>query len=146
MGDNPNDLLDQRDLLAGKLAAIVPITIENKRDPDEYLIHPSTACTWCTGKLATPLETVPDPSNEGYLKVIRPDKDRLEASPAASWAACSQLRDVDSRKEIQNLDLMTVHFADLVNEIRTGLRFCPATRAGGSSCNAHYVLSAWRRF
>ncbi len=116
MGDNPNDLMDQRDLLAGKLAAIVPITIENKRDPNEYLIH-MDGVHLVQGKLATPLETTPDPNNEGYLKVIRPDTKEDWKVTGGKLGSLLELRDVDTRKEIQDLDLMTVHFTDLVNEI-----------------------------
>jgi flagellar hook-associated protein 1 FlgK len=115
-GDNPNDLLDQRDLLANKLAAIVPITIENKRDPDEYLIH-INGVHLVQGKVATPLETVGDPNNEGYLKVIRPDTKADWPITGGKLGAVLELRDKDTRQEIQNLDLLTVHFTDLVNEV-----------------------------
>jgi flagellar hook-associated protein 1 FlgK len=115
-GDNPNDLLDQRDLLANKLAAIVPITIENKRDPDEYLIH-INGVHLVQGKVATPLETVGDQNNEGYLKVIRPDTKADWPITGGKLGSMLELRDKDTRQEIQNLDLMTVHFTDLVNEV-----------------------------
>ena len=38
MGDNPNDLMDSRDLLSEKLAKLINITVD-QRDPDEYVIH-----------------------------------------------------------------------------------------------------------
>ena len=38
LGDNPNDLLDRRDLLVDKLSELINITTEN-RDPDEFMIH-----------------------------------------------------------------------------------------------------------
>jgi flagellar hook-associated protein 1 FlgK len=116
MGDNPNDLLDQRDLLANKLAAIVPVTIDSKRDPDEYLIH-MDGVHLVQGKVATPLETVGDQNNEGYLKIIRPDTKADWNITGGKLGSLIQLRDVDTRNEIQNLDLMTVHFTDLVNEV-----------------------------
>ena len=37
-GDNPNDLLDRRDLLGDKLSSIMSITVDN-RDPDEFMLH-----------------------------------------------------------------------------------------------------------
>jgi len=116
MGDSPNDLMDQRDLLAGKLAAIVPITIENKRDPDEYLIH-MDGVHLVQGKLATPLETVADPNNEGYVKIVRPDTKEDWKITGGKLGSLLELRDTDTRQQIQNLDLMTVHFTDLVNEV-----------------------------
>lgn len=116
LGDSPNDLMDQRDLLANKLAALVPVTVENKRDPDEYLIH-MDGVHLVQGRVATPLEAVGDPNNEGYLKVIRPDTKADWKISGGKLGALLELRDVDTRKEIQNLDLMTVHFTDLVNEV-----------------------------
>jgi len=115
-GDSPNALLDQRDLLANKLAKILPITIENKRDPDEYLIH-MAGVHLVQGKLATSLETVADKNNEGYLKIIRPDTKEDWPVKGGKLGALLELRDQDARHEIQNLDLMTVHFTDLVNEV-----------------------------
>ena len=38
MGDNPNDLLDRRDLLVDKLSQLININTDT-RDPDEFLIH-----------------------------------------------------------------------------------------------------------
>lgn len=115
-GDNPNDLLDQRDLLANKLAALVPVTIENRRDPDEYQIH-MDGVHLVQGKVATTLETTGNPNNEGYLQVIRPDTKEVWNIKGGKLGSLLELRDVDTRQEIQNLDLMTVHFSDLVNEV-----------------------------
>lgn len=116
MGDNPNDLLDQRDLLVNKLAALVPVTVENRRDPDEFLVH-MDGVHLVQGKVGSPLETVGDPNNEGYLTVIRPDTKEVVAVRGGKLGSLLELRDQDTRKEIQNLDLMTVHFSDLVNEV-----------------------------
>jgi flagellar hook-associated protein 1 FlgK len=118
MGDNPNDLLDQRDLLTNKLSSIVPITVENKRDPDEFQIH-MNGVHLVQGKVASPLEVVGDQNNEGYWKVIRPDTKEAVTLTGGKLGALVELRDVDTRKEIQNLDLMTVHFTDLVNEVHS---------------------------
>lgn len=116
MGDSPNDLLDQRDLLVGKLAQIVPVTVENRRDPDEFLVH-MNGLHLVQGKVASPFETTNDPNNEGYLTVIRPDTKEVANITGGKLGSLLELRDKDARKEIQNLDLMTVHFSDLVNEV-----------------------------
>lgn len=39
MKDQPNDLMDERDLIIDKLSNLISISIENKRDPNEFLIH-----------------------------------------------------------------------------------------------------------
>jgi flagellar hook-associated protein 1 FlgK len=118
IGDNPNDLLDQRDLLTNKLSQLLPITVENKRDPDEFLIH-MNGVHLVQGKLASPLELSGDPNNEGYWKVIRPDTKESANVTGGKLGSLLELRDVDTRKEIQSLDLMTVHFSDLVNEVHS---------------------------
>jgi flagellar hook-associated protein 1 FlgK len=71
------------------------------------------------GKVATPLQTTGDPNNEGYLKVIRPDTKEDWTISGGKLGSLLELRDKDTRHEIQNLDLMTVHFTDLVNEVHS---------------------------
>lgn len=131
MGDNPNDLLDRRDLLVNKVADIVPITVENKRDPDEFLIH-MKGVHLVQGKIATPLELQSDPANEGYWKIVRPDTKEDLPVTGGKLGSLIELRDTDVRGEIQKLDSMTMNFTDLVNEIHragyglngdTGLNF-----------------------
>ena len=46
MGDNPNDLLDRRDLLTKELSGLMDITIDN-RDPDEFTITKGCLSTYC---------------------------------------------------------------------------------------------------
>ncbi len=115
MGDNPNDLLDRRDLLVNNLSGILEITISTQ-DPDEYLIH-TGGMHLVQGKHWERLDTVPDPDNDSYSNVIWDTlKDEL-GSTRGKLAALLELRDYDARQEIQNIDLMTVNFIDLVNEI-----------------------------
>jgi flagellar hook-associated protein 1 FlgK len=65
------------------------------------------------------LEITGDPNNEGYWKVIRPDTKESANVTGGKLGSLLELRDVDTRKEIQSLDLMTVHFSDLVNEVHS---------------------------
>jgi len=115
MGDEPNDLLDRRDLLVRKLADIIDISVDD-RDPDEFTVH-SGGMHLVQGDVVTKIAADPDPRNEGYSRVVweasgedfRPKNGRL--------AAMVELRDGDIRKEIQELDTMTVNFVDMVNEV-----------------------------
>lgn len=118
MGDNPNDLYDRRDLLAEKLADIVPVTIENKRDPDEYQIHVG-GYHLVQGKLSHPMKLEGNPNNEGLWDVIRSDNGEKAFLPGGKLGALLELRDGDTKEEIQKLDNMTMHFVDLVNEIHS---------------------------
>jgi len=115
MGDNPNDLYDQRDLLVEKLSSLVQIEVEN-RDPDEFQIH-TGGYHLIQGRSISPLALEPDPQNEGYHRVVRADNGEDAYLPGGKLGALVELRDVDVKEQIQNLDLMTVNFIDLVNEI-----------------------------
>ena len=114
-GDNPNDLLDRRDLLVKELSGIVDITVDN-RDTDEFLIH-TGGLHLLQGREVHPLGLDPDPLNESFSTVV------WEKTGEPAWfrggrlAALVEMRDVDVRDEIQKLDMMTVNFIDLVNEI-----------------------------
>ena len=115
MGDNPNDLLDRRDLLVNRLSSMINITVEN-RDPDEFQIH-TGGLHLIQGRAVNYLSTDIDPVNEGYSRVVW-DKTGEEAFfKGGSLASLLELRDNDLRDEIQKLDLMTVNFIDNVNNL-----------------------------
>jgi flagellar hook-associated protein 1 FlgK len=115
MGDNPNDLLDQRDILASKLSHLIDITI-SERDPDEYTIH-SGGMHIVQGRHFEPLDVDPNPDNESYSRVIWQGTTEEAHFRGGKLTGLIELRDSDVREEIQKLDLMTVNFIDLVNEI-----------------------------
>lgn len=130
MGDNPNDLLDRRDLLVRRLADIVNVTVDG-RDADEFTVH-SGGMHLVQGGVVTKLAADPDPRNEGYSRVVWEASGEDFIPENGRLAALVQLRDGDIREEIQGLDTMTVNFADMVNEIhregyglngKTGLDF-----------------------
>jgi flagellar hook-associated protein 1 FlgK len=119
MGDNPNDLLDRRDLLVNKLSTLIDVTI-SERDPDEYSVY-TGGMHVIQGKKFRLFNTEPDPNNESYAKVTWQGTESGAYFRGGKLHALLELRDGDVREEIQKLDLMTVNFSDLVNEIhRTG--------------------------
>ncbi len=129
-GDNPNDLLDKRDLLVEKLSNYINITVSGK-DPDEFNIH-TAGFQLVQGRVALSLKLAPDQNNEGFSKVVWADTNETVHFKGGKIAAFFDLRDKDVRGEIQNLDNMTVNFVDLVNGIhrkgyglngQTGLNF-----------------------
>ncbi len=130
LGDNPNDLLDRRDLLVGRLAELVDITT-GYQDPDEFVVY-TGGRHLVQGRHWEPLDSVPDPDNESYSRVMWEGTPDEVAPRGGKLAALLGLRDLDAREEIQKLDLLTVNFIDLVNEIhrrayglngKTGLDF-----------------------
>lgn len=115
MGDNPNDLQDRRDLLVEKLSSLINITINN-RDPDEFTID-SGGMHIVQGMHYEELSTKPNPNNEGYSDVVWKNGGTKTYFQGGKLASLLELRDGDTREEIQKLDLMAVNFIDLVNEI-----------------------------
>ena len=114
-GDSPNDLLDRRDLLVKELSSIVNITVDN-RDDDEFLIH-TGGLHLLQGREVHPLAAEPDPLNEGYSAVRWANTGEDAHFQGGRLSSLIELRDGDVREEIQKLDMMTVNFIDMVNEI-----------------------------
>jgi len=113
LGDNPNDLMDQRDLLVEKLGHMIPISVDN-RDSDEFMVHVD-GIVLVQGKNARGLE-MGAPDEDGYAAPVWADT-KLALSPkGGSLGALLELRDVDVKREIQSLDTMALTFSDLVNE------------------------------
>ena len=117
MGDNPNDLLDRRDLLVNDLSSILNITIDN-RDPDEFTIY-TGGMHLIQGDIINPLSTIEDLTNEGYAKVVWGKSGEAVALNGGKLTALVELRDIDLREEIQKTDTLSINFVDLVNEIHT---------------------------
>lgn len=115
MGDDPNDLLDRRDLLTEKLSSLVNITVD-QRDPDEYMIH-MDGQVLVQGNIARTFSVEPTTDNSGYSKLVWEDTGNDASVSGGTLGALIELRDVDIRSEIQNLDTVTMNFADLVNNV-----------------------------
>ena len=130
MGDSPNDLMDQRDLLTEKLSGLINITVD-QRDPDEYVIH-TAGLELVQGRSHRSFELRSGTENDGYAEVVWADSGNKADFSGGKLGALVELRDKDVRSEIQSLDTMTMNFVDLVNDIhrdgtgangRTGVDF-----------------------
>ena len=117
LGDNPNDLLDRRDLLATKLAKLINITVDD-RDPDEYTIF-TGGMHLVQGTVVNKFSTYANPKNEGFSDVMWDKTGEAVELVGGRLTALVELRDVDVRGEIQKLDSMTMNMVDLVNEIHS---------------------------
>lgn len=115
LGDNPNDLMDRRDLLVEKLSSLINVTVTQK-DPDEFMVHTDGQII-VQGSLARQIETVDQLDNNGYGKLMWSDT-KLDAEfHGGTLGALVELRDKDIRTEIQSLNTMALNFADLVNDV-----------------------------
>lgn len=115
MGDNPNDLLDRRDLLVDKLSELVNISTDN-RDSDEFMIHVDGRVL-VQGGIAREIGFAPRYDETGYNKLVWADTQNDASFSGGKLGALVELRDVDVRNEMQNLNTMTMNFADLVNDV-----------------------------
>lgn len=116
MGDNPNDLMDRRDLLVDKLSKLVNIT-SDARDSDEFMVHLDGQVLVQGGAARQfALETVVD--NNGYDKLVWADGLRRDATITSGvLGALIELRDHDIRDQVQSLNTVTMNFSDLVNDV-----------------------------
>ncbi len=123
MGDNPNDLMDKRDVLTEKLANIISITVD-KRDEDEtYVIH-TAGLELVQGGARRTFALQSSTANDGYADVVWEDSGNRAHFESGSLAALMELRDGDIRDEMRSIDTMTMNFVDLVNDVHrnaTGL-------------------------
>ncbi|ULQ59751.1 flagellar hook-associated protein FlgK [Brucepastera parasyntrophica] len=116
MGDNPNDLMDRRDLLVEKLSSLINITVDSRDTDEEYVIHTS-GYELVQGMNYRAFSVQSGFENEGYGDVVWADNGQRAYFTGGKLGALIELRDVDVRSEIQNLDTMTMNFVDLVNDI-----------------------------
>lgn len=115
MGDNPNDLLDRRDLLVDKLSKLANITTD-QRDPDEFMVH-LDGKVLVQGGVVRNFDLVSLTDNNGYEKLVWADTREDAFVSGGTLGALIELRDVDIRNEIQSLNTMTMNFSDLVNDV-----------------------------
>jgi flagellar hook-associated protein 1 len=115
LGDNPNDLLDRRDKLVGELSSLVDVTV-TYNDPGEMVVT-TGGMHLVQGKHHESFALEADPANDGYSRIVWDDTRAEAVFRGGSLASLVELRDGDTREEIQALDLLTVNFTDMVNEV-----------------------------
>lgn len=115
MGDNPNDLLDRRDLLVDKLSKLVNVNTD-QRDGDEFMVHVDGKVL-VQGGISREIELQPRYDDTGYSKLVWADTKNDAVFTGGKLGALVELRDVDVRNEIQSLNTMTMNFSDLVNDV-----------------------------
>ncbi|MCL1958569.1 MAG: flagellar hook-associated protein FlgK [Spirochaetes bacterium] len=114
-GDNPNDLMDRRDLLVDELSSIIDVTVV-QQDPDEFMVHTSGHIL-VQGQIGRQFDLRKDIDTEGFAHIYWNDTRNEMVFTKGKLGALMEMRDVTIEFEIQNLDNMTMNFVDLVNEI-----------------------------
>ena len=115
MGDNPNDLLDRRDLLVDKLSELINVSTDT-RDSDEFMVHVDGRVI-VQGNVARNIDLEPRFDDTGYSKLVWADTGNDTKFSGGKLGALVELRDVDVRNEIQSLNTMTMNFSDVVNDV-----------------------------
>ena len=115
MGDNPNDLLDRRDLLVDKLSELINVSTDT-RDSDEFMVHVDGRVI-VQGNVARNIDLEPRFDDTDYSKLVWADTGNDAKFSGGKLGALVELRDVDVRNEIQSLNTMTMNFSDLVNDV-----------------------------
>lgn len=114
-GDNPNDLMDRRDLLVDELSSIIDLTVD-QRDPDEFMVH-TAGLILVQGQIGRQFSTSRGIDTEGYVRITWEETGQDVYFRDGSLRALLDIRDKTIVDEIQVLDNMTMNFVDLVNEI-----------------------------
>jgi flagellar hook-associated protein 1 FlgK len=117
-GDNPNDLLDRRDLLVDRLSSLININVDT-RDPDEFMVH-TNGLILVQGRIGRHFDLELN-AETGYSDIVwnetRNKLEILNGDHSGRLGSLVELRDFTIKSEIQTLDNMTMNFVSLVNEI-----------------------------
>ncbi len=139
LGDNPNDLMDMRDLRINELSTLLPITID-ERDKDEFRVH-TGGIHLVQGGVVSPLELRGNPDNEGYWDVYHQRTNQSMPLYGGKLGALVELRDGDTRGEIQKLNTLAVHVMDLTNEVHRSAWTLNGQRGGNFFREEPFVLT-----
>ncbi len=113
--DNPNDLLDRRDKMINDLAKMVNIQV-SRNDKDEMMIFIGSE-NLIQGSKVQPLRLDGDPRNDGFYKVSWQTSQEVPAILGGELKGLLEIRDTILRRNINEIDSMTLNMASLINEI-----------------------------
>lgn len=116
MKDQPNDLMDERDLIVDKLSNLISISIENKRDPNEFLIH-TEGKHLIQGAIANEfiLEAANGPTRTKW-NILWNNREPANIN-TGKLGALINVRDNEIKNEINEIDNMAINITELVNEV-----------------------------
>jgi len=90
IGDNPNDLMDRRDLLVDQLSSIIDVTV-SQLDHDEFMVHTS-GHVLVQGQNARQFDLRKDMDTEGYAHIYWQDVKEQIVFTKGSLGALLELR------------------------------------------------------
>ena len=115
LGQNPNDLLDRRDLLLDELSSLANVDIKSA-DPDETMIYIGSRAL-IQGNIVSKLSLERSANNEGMFDIYW-EKDNIQVNlGGGELKALLEMRDIDTIQAINDLDTFAINLADSVNEV-----------------------------
>ncbi|QMU98983.1 flagellar hook-associated protein FlgK [Borrelia sp. A-FGy1] len=116
MKDHPNDLMDSRDFIVDKLSSLISISIENRQDPNEFLIH-TEGKHLIQGTVANEfiLEASNGPTRTKWNVLW--NNGELANIDTGKLGAIINVRDNEIKNEINELDNMAINVTELINEV-----------------------------
>jgi len=114
MGDFPNDLYDKRDLLVDRLSKMIDLRVERNNKHEEIIYI--GAENLVQGGKVNPLHVVGNPKNDGFLDVLWADGRKVNLGKG-SLAGLIDVRDVDIKDAIDQMDSLAANLIDVTNEV-----------------------------
>ena len=114
-GDNPNDLLDRRDMLMAKLGDIADVSV-SRTDKDESMVYIGGEI-FVQGEVFNKVTTKPSASKEGFSEISWEHNNKEVVLKSGSLFSLKEMRDIDLREQVNKIDLMAINLSDIVNEV-----------------------------
>lgn len=130
VGDNPNDLLDKRDLMVEKLSRMVNVNVVRK-DPDEFMVYIGSQYL-VQGTKVRKIAALGNAQKNGLTDIRWADNKTRVKLEKGEITALLNMRDKVIGEQIRQFDNMAINLMDLVNEShkdgfgtngKTGLNF-----------------------
>ncbi len=115
MRDNPNDLMDKRDLLVEKLATLTNISIQRGGE-DDFIVYIGSQHL-IQGDKREKLVVIDDPENEGQAKIVWQKDNREVVFKDGEMKGLLVIRDIEAAKKLRQLNSLAINLTETVNDI-----------------------------
>ncbi len=115
VGDNPNDLMDKRDALVDKMADLMDVRVA-RGDEDEFIVYIG-AERIVQGDKYYNLKVEDNYNNDGMAKIVWESDSSDIQIKKGEIAGLMDIRDIDIKSQIVQLDNFAINLIETVNEI-----------------------------
>ena len=114
-GDNPNDLMDKRDMLVEKLSTLANVNIQRGGEDDVIVYIGSQHLI--QGDTRQELAVINDPNNGGLAKVVWKNDNASVEFNDGEMKGLLVIRDVEAKNKLRELNSLAINVAESVNDI-----------------------------